>query len=191
MLKPAVFLDRDGTINFDPGYLGNPDEVEIFPHVKEGIRKLKCDLGFTIVVVSNQSGIARGLITEEQVISVNNRINELLGEEALIDAFYYCKYHPDFSTPEESECRKPSPNMIFKAAEEMKLDLKKSYIIGDKAIDILSGKNAGLKTILLQHPENNSENKYKSKPVEEPDFKANNFKDACNFIFFDYQGEIS
>jgi D-glycero-D-manno-heptose 1,7-bisphosphate phosphatase len=191
MLKPAVFLDRDGTINFDPGYLGNPNEVEIFPYVKEGIRKLKCDLGFTIVVISNQSGIARGLITEEQVISVNNRINELLGQESKIDAFYYCKYHPDFSTPKESECRKPSPDMIFKAADEMGLDLNKSYIIGDKTIDILSGKNAGIRTVLVQNLENETENKDFNTEKTKPDFTAKDFKEACNFIFIDYQGELS
>jgi len=191
MLRPAVFLDRDGTINFDPGYLGNPEIVEIFPYVKEGIRKLKCDFGFTIVVVSNQSGIARGLITEEQVISVNNRINELLGEGALIDAFYYCKYHPDFNTPEESECRKPSPKMIYRAAEEMSIDLNKSYLIGDKTIDILAGKNAGIKTILIQNPKVNSEKEESFEKGFNPDYTAANFEEACNFIFFDYQGELS
>lgn len=189
MLKPAVFLDRDGTINFDPGYLGNPEKVEIYSFVKEGIRKLKCNFGFTIVVVSNQSGIARGLITEEQVISVNNRINELLGKGSEVDAFYYCKYHPDFSPIDECECRKPSPNMIFQAAEELNLDLKKSYIIGDKAVDVESGKNAGIKTVLLLNTMNEKEVSEMHRKNCIPDFTAGNFEEAYNFISFDYQGE--
>lgn len=189
MLKPAVFLDRDGTINFDPGYLGNPEKVEIYSFVKEGIRKLKCHFGFTIVVVSNQSGISRGLITEEQVVSVNNKINELLGDDSKVDAFYYCKHHPDFSSKEECECRKPSPNMIFKAASELNLDLNNSYIIGDKAIDVESGKNAGIKTILLLNTisDNEVSEMYRNECI--PDFTAKDFEEAYNFISFDYQGE--
>ena len=189
MPKPAVFLDRDGTVNLDPGYLGNPEKVEIYPHVKEGIRKLKCNFGFTIVVVSNQSGIARGLITEEQVISVNERINELLGDESKIDSFYYCKHHPDFSSAEDSKCRKPSPEMIFKAANELNLDLKRSYIIGDKAVDVESGINAGIKTILLLQTIGQEEKNEMDFKKLKPDFVANNFKEACNFISNDYQGE--
>lgn len=190
MLKPAVFLDRDGTINLDPGYLGDPEKVEIYPLVKEGIRKLKCSFGFTIVVVSNQSGIARGLITEEQVIAVNKRINDLLGEEAKIDAFYYCSHHPEFSSPEECLCRKPSPEMILKAAGELKLDLKKSYIIGDKAIDVESGFNAGIKTVLLTNTISRAEREEMENNNLIPTFVADNFEEASNFIITDYQGEI-
>lgn len=190
MLKPALFLDRDGTINLDPGYLGNPDKVEIYPHVKEGIRKLKSTFGFTIVVVSNQSGIARGLISENQVISVNERINEILGNEAKIDAFYYCRFHPDFSSKEECECRKPSPDMIFKAAEDLELDLKRAYIVGDKAIDVEAGINAGIKSVLLLNTISDKEKEEMMKKGIIPDFIAGSFEDACNFIFTDYKGEL-
>jgi len=190
MLKPVVFLDRDGTINLDPGYLGDPEKVEIYPQVKEGIRKLKSTFGFTMIVVSNQSGIARGIISEEQVISVNQRINEILGNEAAIDAFYYCRFHPEFSSKEECECRKPSPDMIFKAASDLGLDLKKAYIIGDKAVDVEAGKNAGIKTILLLTtiPEEEKEEMLHKGII--PDFIARDFEDACNFIFTDYKGEL-
>lgn len=144
-----------------------------------------------MIVISNQSGIARSLITEEQVIAVNSRINELLGEEALIDAFYYCKYHPDYNTPEESECRKPSPLMILRAADELKLDLSKSYMIGDKMIDVIAGHNAGVKTILIFDPSVVSDEKGIKETGLKPNFVAKNFEEACNFILNDYQGEIS
>jgi len=189
MLRPAVFLDRDGTINFDTGYLGTPEKVEIYPKVKEGIWKLKSVLGFTIVVVSNQSGIARGLITEDQVILVNNRINELLGENSKVDAFYYCKHHPEFSSKEECLCRKPSPEMILRASQDLNLDLQNSYLIGDKASDIESGINAGIKTILLVSTMSEAEKKEMRQKNIAPDFVAKNFSEACNFISFDYQGE--
>lgn len=189
MLKPAVFLDRDGTINLDPGYLGNPDKVEIYPFVKEGIRKLKSTFGFTIVVVSNQSGIARGLLTDEQVISVNERINELLGEESKVDYFYYCRYHPEFSSEKECQCRKPSPDMILKAADENGLDLKRSYIIGDKSVDIEAGFNAGIKTVLLLNTISDAEIAGMTEKGIKPDFTAADFNEAANFIFNDYNGE--
>lgn len=111
MRNHAVFLDRDNTINYDPGYLGDPDKVRLMEGVARGIKRLRDEYGFKIIVISNQSGIARKLITEEDVRSVNNRVNKLLRDEgAEIDAFYYCPYHPDFSPPEKCGCRKPSPD---------------------------------------------------------------------------------
>src|SRR4030042_6704839 len=118
MISHAVFLERDGTINIDPGYLGDPEKVELYEGVPQGLRELKKRGCFKIVVISNQSGISRGLIKEDDVIAVNKRINELLKlENTSIDAFYFCPYHPDFDSPEKCECRKPSPRMIFQAVE--------------------------------------------------------------------------
>ena len=189
MSRPAVFLDRDGTINIDTGYIGDPEKVEIYPYVKEGIRKLKGTLGFTTIVISNQSGIARGFITEEQVISVNNKINLLLGFDAKIDAFYYCKHHPDFNSPEECRCRKPSPWLLLKSAEALDVDLKKSYMIGDKISDISAGKNAGVKTILLLNTITGSELEQMNRSNTKPDCIAENFEEAYNFILNDFEGE--
>jgi len=147
----AIFLDRDGTINYDPGYIKDPGEVVILPGVAEGIRKLKVGFGFKIIVVSNQAGIAKGLMSHKDVEAVNRRILELLAKEkASVDAFYYCPFHPDFDPPEKTDCRKPSPFMIVKSAKDHEIDLSRSYMIGDKAIDVLSGINAGVKTILSQ-----------------------------------------
>ena len=183
MWNYAVFLDRDGTINEDPGYLGDPGLVKILPGVAKGISELKSKFGFKIIVISNQAGISRGLITESQVNEVNNKINRLLSEQnAEIDVFYFCPYHPMFSSEIDSRCRKPSPEMIIKAAEENQIDLSSSYMIGDKASDVLCGINAGVKTILLNSDKSSDEINSLKKEVKSPNFVANNFLDAVNFI---------
>ena len=183
----ALFLDRDGTINEDPGYLGDPELVKILPGVAEGISVLKTKYGFKIIVISNQSGIARGLITYDQVNSVNNRINTLLSEQnAEIDVFYFCPYHPEFSSVEESKCRKPSPKMIFEAAEGNDIDLTRSYMVGDKALDVLCGINAGVKTILINSETASEEINSLKKELKSPNFVADNFLDAVNFIKQDF-----
>lgn len=190
MSFPTVFFDRDNTLNVDPGYLSDPKLVELFDGVGEGISKLKNNFGFKIVVVSNQSGIARGFFSNVEVDSVNERINQILLEKnnVQIDAFYYCPFHPDFSSTEESKCRKPSPVMVFKAAEEMDLDLSKSYFVGDKPCDIECGINAELKTVLINYE--NDEDKIISlkKKKKIPNFIIDNFLNACDFIIADYTG---
>lgn len=179
----AVFLDRDGTLNFDPGYLGDHDKVEILPGVKDGLVYLKRVLNFKLFVVSNQSGIARGLISEEQVRSVNNKISELLSDtEPLLDEIFYCKHHPDFSKGELCDCRKPKPGMIFKAFDKYSLDLFNSFIIGDSATDILSGLATGMFPILLNSPKLDKELEILSK-IRKSKFKiAHNFSEAVQII---------
>ena len=115
MNRKAVFLDRDGTLNVDPGYLGEPEKVELYPGVGKGIAALK-ENGYRIIVISNQSGITRGLITEEQVRAVNEKINSILREEnnTSIDAFYYCPYHPDFDDAEKTKCRNKNNYFRYK-----------------------------------------------------------------------------
>jgi len=185
MSFPTVFFDRDDTLNIDPGYLSDPELVELFDGVGEGIAKLKSNFGFKIVVISNQSGVARGFFTRREVDSVNERINQILLKKnnVRIDAFYYCPFHPDFSSAENSKCRKPSPLMVFKAAEEMDLDLSKSYFVGDKLSDIECGINAGLKTVLINYK--NKSNLFSNKNGI---FMVDNFSNACDFIIADYSG---
>ncbi|MCU7496520.1 MAG: HAD family hydrolase, partial [Ignavibacteria bacterium] len=151
MANHAVFFDRDGTLNLDPGYLGEAEQVVLLPGVAEALLRLKKE-GFRIVVISNQSGIARGYFTAKEVDAVNRRINELLKESGVtVDAFYYCPYHPDFNTPEECRCRKPSPQLVFMAARDFDIDLGRSYFVGDMISDVECGINAGVKTILLKN----------------------------------------
>lgn len=179
----AVFLDRDGTINKDPGYLGNPDLVKLLPGVAEGIKFLKSNYKFKIIVVSNQSGIDRGLISRADVDKVNLKINDLLMEQnAAIDVFYYCPFHPELSGDEKANCRKPLPTMIFKAAEENDVDLTRSYLIGDRATDILCGLNAKVKSILLKSDLLSDEINSLKNEGKSPNFVANDFLDAVEFI---------
>jgi len=189
MTNRAVFLDRDGTLNIDPGYLGEADKVRLFPKVGEALSLLKNDHDFLLIVVSNQSGIARKLITRDQVDSVNSRINQLLEDHNVaIDAFYYCPFHPDFSDKKESTCRKPSPEMVLTAALDFNIDLSRSYLIGDSASDILCGLNAGVKTILVQTGEGEESLSILQKENNFPSFVAMNFFDAANFIIKDFSG---
>lgn len=189
MLHHAVFLDRDGTINYDTGYVKNPDDIKILDGVSEGIRKLKRDFGFKIVVISNQAGVAKGLMTVEDVEIVNSRIDFLLRQEqAEIDKFYYCPYHPLFSGEEEAKCRKPSPQMLFKAAQDMNLDLSRSYMLGDRESDIVCGLNAGVKSILLKSDIYDAELSALQNQNKKPNFVAANFKEACDYILKDFGG---
>lgn len=187
-MNKAVFFDRDGTINIDPGYIGNPDLVELLPGVPEGLNKLKKQ-GFLSIVISNQSGVARGFFTEKEVIAVNSKINLLLKKhDAGIDSFYFCPYHPDFNSPEECECRKPSPKMVLQACMDFNIDLKKSYFVGDMLTDIECGINAGLKTVLICHNKTAEEISNLNKGINIPNFLAISFVDACNYIINDFTG---
>ncbi|MFZ5946395.1 MAG: D-glycero-alpha-D-manno-heptose-1,7-bisphosphate 7-phosphatase [Stygiobacter sp.] len=188
-MQPAVFLDRDGTINLDTGYVKNPDDVKILNGVAEGIRKLKQLFGFKIVVISNQAGVAKGLMTLNDVHLVNEKIQSLLKKEnAEIDAFYFCPFHPDFDNEEKPKCRKPSPFMIFKAAEDLMIDLNRSYLIGDRSSDIEAGINAGVKTILLNSEIAKEELEILNQKNVNANFIAINFLEACDFIIKDFGG---
>ncbi|PKL89411.1 MAG: D,D-heptose 1,7-bisphosphate phosphatase [Ignavibacteriae bacterium HGW-Ignavibacteriae-2] len=190
MLYRAVFFDRDDTLNIDPGYLNDPSEVKLFPGVPEGIANLKAVCDFKIVVVSNQSGITRGLVSNNTVDLIHNRINEILSEfNTSIDAFYYCPYHPDYDPPEKTICRKPSPYMIVQAAEELKLDLKKSYLVGDKYSDIECAINAGVKPILINYNQDKDLINLLKKDGKTPNFVASNFNAVVNFIISDSLGD--
>lgn len=189
MYNAAVFLDRDGTVNYDSGYVKDPGQVILLPGVAEGIKKLKTEFHFKIIVISNQAGIAYGIMTHDDVRKVNAKINELLKSAGTeIDDFYYCPYHPKYSTPEESECRKPSPRMIVQASNDHNIDLNKSYMIGDKGIDVLCGINAGVKTILVKQDNFDEEINSLHNQGKKPNFVAANFKDACDFIQKDFSG---
>jgi len=130
------------------------------------------------------------LISESQVKDVNKRISDLLTENNVnIDAFYYCPAHPEFSTAEECECRKPSSRMIMDAAKEFNIDLEKSYIIGDSLVDIESGMNAGIKTILVKTGQGAESISMLQNQNKFPSFVAENIIDASNFIVKDLHGD--
>ena len=190
MSNPAVFFDRDNTLNFDPGYLSDPNLVNLFEGVGEGIAKLKNDFNFKIIVISNQSGISRGYFTESDVLAVNEKINLILKMQfnTEIDAFYFCPFHPDFSTEEESKCRKPSPLLVFKAANDLDIDLRKSYFVGDSISDIECGINANLKTVLVNYKNDLGKIISLKNRNKTPNFIAQNFLNVCNLIIEDFTG---
>jgi len=145
MKQKAVFLDRDGTINRDVNYCRTVEAFEILPGVPEAIKQLNRH-GFKVIVITNQSGVARGYFTEKELAEIHRYMQaELLKAGARIDAVYYCPHHPD----ENCDCRKPQPKMILQAVHEYNIDTGLSYMIGDDPKDVAAGKNAGCKTILL------------------------------------------
>jgi D-glycero-D-manno-heptose 1,7-bisphosphate phosphatase len=170
-MNKAVFFDRDDTLIIDVPYNGEPERVELMPGALEACRRLR-QLGYQLFMVSNQSGVGRGLITEEQVHAVNARVLELLGKELFTDV-YCCFEAPD--TP-LTNCRKPSPYMLLKAKAEHDLDLFLSFMIGDKADDIVAGKSAGCRTIWL-----NSKGDLHLKNIT-ADFIATNLLEAVEWI---------
>ncbi len=141
---PAIFLDRDGTLMRDVDYCGDPAQVEVFPGATDALRRLKRS-GYKLIIITNQSGIARGYFKESEYRAVQREFLRQLGED-LIDDTYYCPDLPDTNSPR----RKPAPRMIFEAQRDHHLDLTGSYFIGDKTSDIACGRNAGVRTILVQ-----------------------------------------
>ncbi|MFH0809952.1 MAG: HAD family hydrolase [Pseudomonadota bacterium] len=151
-MKPAVFLDRDGTLNEEMGYINHIGRFRLFPEAVEAVRLLN-DAGLAAVVVSNQSGVARGYFPESLLSAVEGRLAAgLAAGGARIDAFYYCPHHPQAALPEyrrSCECRKPKPGLLLRAAQELGLDLGASWLIGDRLLDIETAHAAGARGILV------------------------------------------
>jgi D-glycero-D-manno-heptose 1,7-bisphosphate phosphatase len=165
----AVFFDRDGTLMEDAHYCGDPAQVKVFPGVPEALRKLK-EAGFRTIVVTNQSGIGRGLITEAEYHAVEAEFVRQIGE-GLLDAAYFCPDVPGVP----STRRKPEPGMLLEAAADFHIDLARSYLIGDKSADIECGRRAGTLTILVQTG-------YGAEQVCRPDFTAVDVVQAVQLV---------
>jgi len=145
MSHKAVFIDRDGTINVDTNYVNSPEQLILLPNSGKAIKLLNQNK-FRIAVVSNQSGVARGYLTLKTLGAIHRKLRQLLKKDgAILDAIYYCPYHPDEKTP----CRKPDIGMARQAEKDLKISLGKSYMIGDSRADIEFGNNIGAKTILV------------------------------------------
>jgi D-glycero-D-manno-heptose 1,7-bisphosphate phosphatase len=148
-----VFLDRDGTITRDAGFTYRPEDLCLLDGAVEGLQVLG-GLGRPLIVVTNQSGIARGYFTEADAARFNALLAETLAAHGVrLTAFYVCPFHPTEGVGpyrQESPCRKPAPGMLLQAAREHRIDLRDSYMIGDKASDVLAGRRAGCRTILVR-----------------------------------------
>lgn len=177
----AIFLDRDGTINREVDNLRNVRELKILPHVARAISQLN-RLGFLVIVISNQPVVARGWLSEQGVDEINNvLLKRLAKKDARIDAIYYCPHHPNANKQKycaNCRCRKPNIGMIQKAVKYFKIDLNKSFFIGDSTRDMLAGSRAGVKTILVKTGYGGNDKMYKVKP----DAIAKNLYEAVTII---------
>ena len=149
---PAIFLDRDGTINIDHGYVSDSDNFEFIDGVIDAMHELK-KMGFALVLVTNQSGIARGMFSEEQFMHLTEWMDWSLADRDVdLDGIYFCPHHPEAVIEElrqVCDCRKPQPGMLLEAQKELNIDMSASYMVGDKLEDMLAGAAAGVGTKVL------------------------------------------
>ncbi len=188
----AVFLDRDGVINKDVGFLRSRKEFSLLPGVAGAIRKLNRS-GFLTIVVTNQPVIARGECTVQELAAIHAKMDTLLGNEgAYIDRLYYCPHHPDSGFPGEVPelkcicmCRKPQPGMFLQAQEDLHIDLSQSWMIGDRTTDIMAAKNAGVRSVLVRTGEAGRDGKC----TVEPDYCLADLSEAVSLILNNQQQE--
>ncbi len=181
----AVFLDRDGTINEEANFVRKPEEFVLIPKAADAIVKLN-RLGIKTFVLTNQSGIARGYYTEEILSLIHDRMKELLSDlGAYVDDIFFCPHHPEGSVPEysiECQCRKPKPGLVLGAEKKYRLDLERSFVIGDMERDIETGKALNMKTILVLTGKGAETKEKLTAAGKTPDFIAEDLLDAANFI---------
>lgn len=181
-LRKAVFLDKEGTLIEDVPYNVDPARIRLAECAPEGLRCLH-DAGYLLVIVSNQSGVARGLFPERALRSVEARLRELLEEHGIpLAGFYYCPHHPDGIVAKyavECDCRKPAPGMILRAAGELNIELGRSWFIGDILNDVEAGHRAGCRTVLI---DNGNETEWARSPQREPDAVVTELSAAADLI---------
>ncbi len=153
MGRPAVFLDRDGTLVREVDYLRTVAQLRLLPGAADAIRRLN-QAGFAVVLATNQSGIARGILTEGELQAINDELQRRLAARgARLDAIYYCPHHPEAPVAayrKRCRCRKPAPGLLLRAARDLDLDLSRSFAVGDSARDVQAGARAGCRTILVR-----------------------------------------
>jgi len=188
-LKPAVFMDRDGTMTVEGGYINHPSRLELIPTTADAV-KLCNENGLLAVVATNQAGVARGYFTEDLIHVVHGRLKEMLAEkDAVLDAIYYCPHHPNEGKPPyraACDCRKPGPGMIEQACRELPIDRARSYMVGDKISDSEFGHRLGLRTVMVMTGYGRGEYEYQRQDWKDtPDHIAENLKDAVEWIIAD------
>ncbi len=150
--QSAVFVDRDGTLNDDPGYIDSPERIKLYPFAAAAIRHIN-ESGRKVVVITNQSAVARGMISEGALTKVNDHLLQLVAAEgARIDAIYYCPHHPEATDLRYRcvcDCRKPKPGMLLRAAIDLNLELRKSIVIGDRYLDVETAHSVGATGVLV------------------------------------------
>jgi len=180
--KRAIFLDKDGTLVEDVPYNVNPELIELTWQAGQALQILQ-GLGFALIVVTNQSGVARGLFTEAALAPVHQRLSDLLAQYGVaLSGFHYCPHHPEgvigrYAVP--CTCRKPMPGMLLRAASELDIDLSRSWMIGDILHDVEAGRRAGCQTVLI---DNGNETEWKVSPLRTPHLSAPDLYTAATMI---------
>ena len=181
--RRVVFIDRDGTLIEHVELMRSIEDIRFFPEAESAIKTLN-QLGYLVVIITNQPVVARGLIDEKGIDEIHAILIKRLGEKgAKIDAVYFCPHHPDANLEKyrlKCDCRKPEPGMILKAIKKYGVDPSQSYMIGDGIVDVVAGKKAGTKTILVSTGPGHAMDKEFSDVL--PDFKAANLAEAVEFI---------
>jgi len=187
--RKAAFIDRDGTLSEELGYINHASRYALLPRSAAAVKKLN-GAGVAAVLVTNQAGVARGYFPEKRIIEVHARMEELLAAEgAKLDGVYYCPHHPDAGEPPyraECDCRKPAPGLVLKAAGELDLDVAGSYVIGDKFSDIELARRVGCRGILVLTGYGRGHWEYdRDKMKHEPDHVAEDLLDAVDWLLED------
>lgn len=184
-MKRAVFFDRDGTINEEAGYVKDLDNLVLIKGAAQAIEKVRKQ-GFMAILITNQSGPARGYYSEDWVNQLNNRVQDLLiAQNTKLDAIYYCPHLPNGIVPEytkECDCRKPGKALYVQAKKDFDIDLSLSYMVGDKATDVEAGHNAGCKSVLLRTGYGNQVLDGTYQTIPNADFVADDIVKACDWI---------
>ena len=178
----AVFLDRDGTVNVEENYISSPDQLQLIPRAGTAIRELN-KLGTRVFIITNQSGVARGYFSEAAVHDIHEALRALLKkEDAFVDDFFYCPHLPGAEVERYNivcDCRKPKPGMLLQAQHQYTVDLRRSFVVGDRCIDIAAGKAVGAGTVMVSTG-------YGTQEIlncrNQPDFFAHDLLDGVQYI---------
>ena len=186
MTKRAVFIDRDGTISEEVGYINHASRFRTFPYAPAAIKHLN-DSGWLAIVVTNQAGVARGYFSEDMIQTVHKRMeDDLASGGGRLDAVYYCAHHPSVGEPPyrfECDCRKPKPGLISRAAADFDIDLAASWMVGDRYSDIALARNAGVKSAFVLSGYGRGEWEHqRSGWSDQPDLVAENLLEAVRLI---------
>ncbi|MBL8026600.1 MAG: HAD-IIIA family hydrolase [Fibrobacteres bacterium] len=185
VLQKAIFIDRDGVINKEVGVTKSAQQLELLPRVEEAIKKIN-QSKYLAIVVTNQPGVAKGFCSMAEIQNMHNRLDTLLGKTgAFVDAYYFCPHHPEKGFPGENpdfkidcDCRKPKIGLIKQAVGKYNIDLSASFIIGDSTVDLQTGLNAGLRSVLVKTGHAGGDNRFNAVP----NYVSADLYDAVNFI---------
>ena len=184
MKRPAVFIDRDGTISEEVGYINHPSRFRLFPYASEAIRILNNN-DWLAIVITNQAGVARGYFSEELIADVHKRLKQEL-EGAQLDAIYYCPHHPSVGEPpyrSDCDCRKPKTGLIYCATKDFEIDLPASWMVGDVYGDVELARNAGLHSAFVLSGYGRGEWEYQRQTWKhQPDIVCENLLEAVKLI---------